>query len=357
MADKRTVFIVGAGASSELGLPVGRGLLEQISRTVTVTSGERGPEIRMPDRVLSALLHVIATNGRFSVAQERYITAIALWIAQNAPLAPSIDNLLHAHESDAHIKACGKILIAHCISAAEKASKLAEVTNTSGHFSKWDSHSSDHWLGRVFWLLAEGSSFDEFKRRLSQIDFITFNYDRCIEFFLLNAAASYFRLTSDQLGELKNSLTVLHTYGHLGDLGIAGEQMTGFGEIGQIHEIASSISTFTDGMNDEAGLQAMRLSLSKADQIFFLGFGFLALNMDLLFSDFVCELKPKIYGTAFRLSSNSRLLLDHSIRARVRQGVNRAHPGVTIGNDSITVELQELGCKELMDHYHFLLRT
>ena len=190
MEEQRILFVVGAGASTEFGLPTGRGLLEQISNQAQQYMRERQSGFRMPDQVAEALSKVAQRNAPSD--PSTYFTKLqhcAVWIARNAHLAPSIDNLLHSHRDSEFIPITGKILIAHCLLEAERSSVIAPSTETNSdpfsflwHSRPINNHSPDQqisgsnsWISRVFWLLAEESNFDDFLTRLSLIDFICFN--------------------------------------------------------------------------------------------------------------------------------------------------------------------------------------
>jgi hypothetical protein len=124
LSDVETVFIVGAGASREFGLPTGEELTELISTILSIKFEEGRlyeSEQYRTFEALDAMLRqdTVANN----IKGNPYLHA-GWAIRDNMFLAPSIDNYLDTHRSDRYIVSTGKVAIATAIQHAEKESIL-----------------------------------------------------------------------------------------------------------------------------------------------------------------------------------------------------------------------------------------
>ena len=136
--NRKLTFVVGAGASYELGLPVGQGLLDDISKLVRkesyaskTDSFERRTFLKFADDELKAHVDQLIQKGNSSFTQS-VIDAWhkeAYWIATNCSLAPSIDNLLHTHQKNSQIVGLGKLMICAALKNAELHSCLMKNQN------------------------------------------------------------------------------------------------------------------------------------------------------------------------------------------------------------------------------------
>lgn len=377
MMAQKTTFVVGAGASKEFGLPTGRELLEIISNLVYLESDDRGSRHRFCSPELQKVFEQAGrSHSEFGGHNDAYIKLIneAVWICKVCRLAPSIDNLLHAHSENLVRVVAGKILLAFAILDAEKRSSLYRKNDT--HFLSFFFNEKNigtinerailsptkSWLAELFWTLVEQRTKEDFVNSLRRIRFICFNYDRCIEHFLVNASALYFDLTAKETLDVFESISIVHPYGSLGDLVVEDRRAIGFGDsnIG-VAEIAKNINTFTEGGRFLDLDDQLNKSLSETSQLVFLGFGFLPLNMDLVFK--------KTYGIAFisgtakGLSVNSKGLVRKHLAEKVRYGTKdesyRAMVlgGVDFRNDNhlAELELSDTTCMEFMQRNKHLL--
>ncbi|WP_149140928.1 hypothetical protein [Gemmobacter caeruleus] len=358
MAPGKIAIVVGAGASVELGFPAGRGLLGKIAGKVHATSVDSATQYRSSSKRFASAVQQLAANerGQFSLGQERAVLKDAYWLASNAPLAPSIDNLLHTHQNNPQIVKIGKALICDCLYDAESASPLMPDTKKRSDFSFLHRQRGDHsattsWLSRIFWMLAEGSDFDQYLQKLADISFISFNYDRCIEHFLTNAAISYFRLEGEDAKRALDGIQIVHPYGSLGKLRIEGGAAAGFGECEDLANAAKNIRTFTEGMGHESRSEKIKSALGSAERILFLGFGFIPLNMDLLFSTLPPRQVPMIAGTSKGLSPASVEIVTDMLLGYPAFAAERI-----MSTARKRIALQDMTCCAFLDHNSFALR-
>ena len=299
---RRNVIVVGAGASKEFGLPTGAELAQMIATVADIRFDPFGTRLSSGDHeIVSTLRFLVEQRGSRDINPHLH----AAWrIRDNMPLAPSIDNFLDTHRDDACLVEFGKIAICHAIQKAEAGSSLRVDRNQSAPGINFRSlHGT--WLEQLFKLLVAQRTFDDFLVALSQITFVSFNYDRCIHQFFYFACTSYFNLEREPQQRLISTLRVLYPYGTVSEF-IADGLNTNFGQIhyqGQLIERSLQLRTFTEGA--ESGLVAeIRTAMESSEIVMFLGFGFLQLNMDLLFQN--QRFPPiRVLGTGKGLSKDS----------------------------------------------------
>jgi hypothetical protein len=124
MLHKRTVFILGAGASCEAGLPDGKTLRNLARGRLDIRYQKESGRFGGDDVIFEAFRREASRRaGGFQGDVNRFLAAG--WRLRDAlPQSLSIDNLLDAHRDDQLLVRCGKLTIARCILAAESASTL-----------------------------------------------------------------------------------------------------------------------------------------------------------------------------------------------------------------------------------------
>lgn len=342
--ERKTVIVVGAGASKEFELPTGAELMEQLQRLADVrfadgyrrSSGEY--EVEQTFRAMAAHRGSKDINDLLK----------ASWaIRDNMPLAPSIDNFMHSRASEPLLVEVGKVLISRAISKAEKASTLYVDHVKSNTGPRFD-HLSKTWAAQLFKLMVSAGDFSTFIRGLENTTFVSFNYDRCIEQFIVNAAKSYFASDEVERETVCGALKILHPYGSLGPLVWRNPARNGFGSepVGaDLYEISKGIRTFTEGLDSETQ-KAVTKALYGADVLVFLGFAYHPLNMELMSSDSRFEIR-NVFGTSKGLSEDSRERVKHDLQ-------NVFLPSSGAGN----VRLENLKAFELFDHFgRFFLKS
>ncbi|WP_146193135.1 hypothetical protein [Maritimibacter sp. 55A14] len=278
---RRITFVVGAGASAEFGLPTGRKLAEQIVKFADIRLDEFGG-ISKGDKKLFEVCKLLDKSARGDGAEPNPSYEMQR-IVSGVPLAPSIDNYLHAHAKNEFRLKFGKALILRSLYQAERDSQLFfDPDNIYREFEF--SELGNTWLAALFKILASAGTLETFLSRLESFSFVVFNYDRVIERFFFLALQVYFDLSEDEAAQkCHESLYVIHPYGDLGEL--QGKRNdSGFGADVSSREIFSKISrirTFTEG-GEKRIKSALVKCIDDSQAIFFLGFSFLKINMDLL---------------------------------------------------------------------------
>ena len=177
----RTLFIIGAGASKEVGLPTGDELKDQIAERLNIDPDAPAggdSEIR---RALEAYVAEAGQRGTTYALGECMEAARTLGAAM--PLAPSIDRYMEIHQVDPKVQICGKLAIVKSILEAEHRSKLFKDPGRPpdrDYFKNIDGT----WFVRFFKMLSEDCKRDKVEELFKNTAIINFNYDRCIEHFL-----------------------------------------------------------------------------------------------------------------------------------------------------------------------------
>lgn len=272
----------------------------------------------------------------------------AAWHIRDAmPQALSIDNFID-QQNDERIELCGKLAIVNSILEAESASDLfiSDLSKTR----QLDFESLDNaWHNKFLRLLTDGCRLKDLPKRLSKISFVSFNYDRCIEHFLINALRNYYQIDESEAADILSHLEIHHPYGKVGDLpwenngrGIEyGASISGSSLLDQ----AQRIKTFTEQVDDQRALSKLRHSVDSADKVIFLGFGYHGQNLDLLNPQSLglglSWSSKKVFGTAKGISKH-----DVSI---VREQLGELF-GLDTGSDSLVID-NKLTCSQLFDEF------
>lgn len=330
MFKKKTVLIVGAGASAEVGLPVGKVLQSHIAARLRSNTGH-------DDEMQHSLMEAMRLMAREKGESIDEWSVKADVIAQAMPLAPSIDNFLHTRRHDPVIVAIGKLAIAATILHAEAKSDLTVENGKPLNFADLDvryetnrsfpdnpnvivgrrSHHS--WHNALFKMLNEGSQGDNLNDFFNNLSVITFNYDRCIEHYLTDALIIYMGVDRSEAEALLDSLPIFHPYGDVGKLPRRGETNTAFGATPTAREliaISEQIITFTEQRFEPELMKAIKNKLTDADTVVFLGFGYIQLNMQMF--DVPTKVGRVARGTVYGRSKYDQLDIMQTLQNYLR---------------------------------------
>ncbi|MBO9102427.1 MULTISPECIES: hypothetical protein [unclassified Rhizobium] len=303
MFKRKTVLVVGAGASSEMGLPVGDQLKAVLSSKLDLRF-ENGYDLSRGDRgILGAIRAIVEQRG------ERDINPLCTAgrvIAAAMPQAISIDNFLHTHSDDPDIVLAGKLGIAASILEAENKSTIQLQERNGGiEFATYP----NIWLNTFCKMICEGLRKTDLETMFENVSIVTFNYDRCIEHYLSHWIANYMQIPLDVAQLLTNKLTVIHPYGQVGKLPWqpGPQPSVNYGDLHRSQDLgkyAAQIRTFTERVEDEAMLSRMRGLISEAQRIVYLGFSYGDMNMQLLRLEQEGPFKAA-FGTTYNMSASN----------------------------------------------------
>jgi hypothetical protein len=331
MFHRKTLFVVGAGASKEFGLPIGAKLAESIRTKMDIKFETGNRHVGEGD---IDLFHSLTSNMTKDV---RGLHDAAWLIRDGIGLARSIDDFIDAHHDNPFVVQYGKAAIVRTILEAERESKLYFKPHEE-QFST--APIADTWLVKLMQALLPGNRKEKLDGIFENIKFVVFNYDRCIEHFLLNALQKAYGLRDDDAFQLRGKLTILHPYGMIhGD--------TPFGSSrGNYPALSKGISTYTEQIGPGGMRLAINDVLTEADTIVFLGFAFHETNMALLAPPKPFAKRKRIYGTALGMSESDVQVTKHEIDSWFEK------EGRTLNMRLEAIGLEDkLTCVQLFDHY------
>lgn len=284
-----TVLVLGAGASLAYGLPLGKGLIENICALLPGSDASyMGDKANSLFNQLSGYREAAKSWHAISGKELSYaLIEFRQRLIESDP--KSIDEFLARDFGDATavFRQIGKLSIAHVIAASESAGAFdIDLTNPS----------KDRWY-RYLWqdcLNAGSRSLDDLKAKKLRI--VSFNYDRSLEYFLgKHIAATYLsnpgRLLDpakvrtwalDGFKEVESNLQITHPYGTLGSL-----SAVPYGDTNnpQYHgvDMAQCIRVIGEERSDKGDSFAQaRNWISEATRVVFLGFSYDSMNMERL---------------------------------------------------------------------------
>lgn len=274
MIQKRTVFVLGAGASMPYGFPSGPDLRHEICTKTLMPGDER-------HKILMDMRHSYSDVEKCRIALSRS------W-------ASSIDMFIASRIDHAKV---AKAAIALTIADYERDEELFFADPKGDWF-------------RYLWRFLNNPNGESLPK--DRVSFVTFNYDRTLEHSLANAIKYAKRVedvTSDLLPE------IVHVYGSLGkypfqDISEPTREFMTPSDAENIKQSRDSIDvTYDKTPSSQFPAQAQDL-LEHAEQVIFLGFGYDEDNLRvlrLLKDDSCLNGDCKVYGTAMDLNDQERI--------------------------------------------------
>jgi hypothetical protein len=323
------VFVIGAGASEEINMPIGTKLKDDIGGLLSFEKYRniKGELAEIIGNVFYAISKYEQSSGNVSRG-ESTIIAKASDIIASLPLAESIDNYINSNRDNKDIEMYCKIGIAGAILRAERDSSLFQPDLNNFDLSK----TKGTWYHSLFSKLTNGCTIKQFVERLKEVAFLTFNYDRSLEYFLYIAIRLYFGISQRESWIIINNINIFHAYGQTGFLSFQGGNVSvDYGVFPQsvyLYNTALNIKTFMEGIDvTNEKYQKMLSYLYEADNVIFLGFAYHKQNMDLLYPKIV-EKGDKInpsdnlivpalstyYGTFFNISDEGKRIIEENIK-------------------------------------------
>ncbi len=283
MITKPTVFVVGAGASAEAGLPIGDTLKSSIATKLDIRFPDGYQQTSGDTEITRALKHVVRQSDSENINPLLH----KCWFIRDSLVqAASVDNFVQAHNHDEDIGMLAKLAITRCILNSEKKSMLYIDPRAANPRMNFDSLNKI-WYSKLFKILIEGVDRNNIKSLLNKVSFIIFNYDRCVEHYLFNAIQSYYDLSDEEAGEVLNQCSFVHPYGTVGTLPWQGSSNTvQFGkELSAIPTISASnsILTFSESMKSKEVDISIRKINNSGNRIIFLGMFYHRQNLEIIF--------------------------------------------------------------------------
>lgn len=293
MFNRRTLFILGAGASAEVGLPTGPGLALDIRNRLDVTFDSFGRLKAARDDELA--INIFQSNRP---AVREYASAFRT-IREGILLSSSIDDFLNIHSGNGHLVEAGKAAIVSAILQAEAASDL--YVDRSNDNNKLDYVKiAESWFLKFMRVLGPGIVARDAEFALDAISFIVFNYDRCLEHFLSYALRDLYGVSKPDALKMVEGTTIIHPYGSIGTLEkvpFGGGQNRRFDYLA----LGNEIRTYAEQFDAGAVNTRIQKAIAEAECIVFLGFAYHDQNMTLLKPEAHLDGRH-VFGTAFGMS-------------------------------------------------------
>jgi hypothetical protein len=142
----------------------------------------------------------------------------AAWrIRDGLPFAQSIDDFLDQHRTDRYVNLYGKAAIVQAVLEAERNSRL--FFNRLEGAETFDAEKlADTWFTKFMYMLCRGIPRENVTKVFEKVAFIVFNYDRCIEHFLIHAVQRAYSIRFEDAAAIVGKLHIVHPYGSVGDL-------------------------------------------------------------------------------------------------------------------------------------------
>lgn len=329
MFRRKTLFVLGAGSSAEVDMPVGESLKGLISEKLNIEYDQLGNNLVSGDRGVARALLRFAESGEGGYSNAKVLQQIqkAHSLRKALPHAISIDNLLDAHRGDKVVEICGKLGIFQSILEAEKRSKLFVSGNEPVKFDNL----TKTWFAEFVKILTEEVPKSEIGTIFNNVSFVNFNYDRCLEHYLANAISNYYGIEDKTVIETMKSLKVLRPYGSVGllpwqnndndsnfslafgaDTFLSDNDLYKLDKGVQLLNRAKQIKTFNEKQHEQQALNELHTAVREAQNIVFLGFAFHRQNLELLNPGAKCMARS-VFATNLGISDDDTRIIQHDL--------------------------------------------
>ena len=304
------VFIIGAGCSVPYGFPTGAMLMQKLKNFDYGTKFPREPydisDIFLVDLYQERFGCSSADCKRLGIDIEWSLPSTNDEALYNQmmdgivlPFSQSIRNSMMV-STDEFLKNrlgqkqneqtdFGKRLIAYEILKAEQTSRLWNID----------------WIQHLLSQIDQQSNWEEI---LKQTVFLTFNYDRVLEYCIFLYLTSDKQYADADAHAFIKEMQIHHVNGFIGSLE---EIPFGAVENGKYQEIAKRMETVWEKRQnrDESEKEKYQGILKNAERVYFLGFSYIPDNLESIGISRGAEIirNAKVYATAMGLSSQNRL--------------------------------------------------
>ncbi|KAB1064723.1 hypothetical protein [Salibacter halophilus] len=271
MIQEKTVFVLGAGASKPFGFPLGSELVDLIYSSLeykpllkkeligsSLMKGAPYKETPVEDDSKSA-------NPLFQMLLDLGHTKNEILSFRNDLVVSQLNSVDAFLEHRVEYIPIGKAAIAYNLLQFESSQYL------------YDNPDWYKYLRNIM-----NSTYDSFAD--NQISFITFNYDRSLEYYLINSLRATYGKSIVESYELLKTTPIIHLHGKLGPLPWETQDMDiPFGyqpkNHGELKYVADSIKIIHEDIDSDKEFTSAKKLLSKANKIYILGFGFSPTNI------------------------------------------------------------------------------
>ena len=320
MLKGKTALILGAGASHEVGLPLGADLKAEIASLMRVGTDDFGRPKYSPEN--SQIFAEIHRLEQFKDNKRRIQTA-SQQLSKGVIFASSIDNFLDIRRDNPDIALLAKAGLVHLILKGERKSNL--VAEGHGPNTSLKPRVIDNtWYQEFAQLLFEKVGREDIEAALNRLGVIDFNYDRCFEQVMFHALAGLYDLATNRAIELLKTIRIYKPYGTVGRLHIpvGKAHPTEFGtDIGNGYlHLAGGIRTYAEQMADTELQYKIRQLVIEADTVVFLGCAYHPQNIDLIRDLSTGPLEERrrrrlVLGTTYAMSDSDKTNVEGKLKS------------------------------------------
>lgn len=311
MITSSTSFIIGAGASRPYGYPTGFELRNWIC-----------------EYFVSEYAKLLGHSGATEKESNRKIeTAKDFIIKFRGSGNPSIDLWLSRNLEYADI---GKIAIAAFVLIHEKQEPLQTAIKEG----------DQDWFSFLFTKMTQKlknkSDFVHFNK--NNVAFITFNYDRSLEYLLYRSLINTFTgISADKIIEIIKQIRICHVYGEVDKFPWGGGDRD-YAEIYTLDDVnkASQTIKIVGERVDHNKITDVTSWLSNSQRIFFLGFSYAQENLDAIGIPTIISEGVQFNGTALHLVSEEIANIRGHLNKSGKKPINR---------------IEDCDCKMLLRRY------
>jgi len=346
LIDKKTVFILGAGASCAYGYPSGVFLRKHIC----LPAGFRARHIEylktttIEQEAKDSLFKTIKTF--ISAFDDSHNDSIDLFMANNPKLAPTGKYIIALEIFTFELGSC----FGERAEVEQEARRtpspiisLPENILRSGLFKGGDWYS--HLFNRILREFPKKNGLPDLSDH--KISFITFNYDRSLEQFLYESLINTFtEVSPDKIVESLRHLKIVHVFGQITPLKWQNpdDYVDYKPKLNEslLQRAANNIRTiYEEQKNPELSI-AHKL-IEEAEQIFCLGFGYAKENVDIIELPESMGKYCPLYGTA--LGSEKKEVQD--IKGMIVGRLSRAGDF----KNPERIKIENMDCLKLLRNY------
>jgi hypothetical protein len=263
MINRKTIFVLGAGAHCPYGFPDGSGLMKQMIAELPISSEYDASEFS------ECVLGILQQTTR-----DTFTKLVDLRRALEFSGHQSIDSFLFTHRKNEIFVNAGRWLIAWLLLPQEFEFKFSRIAPERRPLE--EATPDQDWMSYLFRrMLQRSHDSPEAFIENNKVGFVTFNYDRTLEYCLTwKMHHSFPGLSMVDAWEFVKRIPIIHVYGSLGQFDPRSVEFPSDRYPTTIKERASGIRLMYEERDDESALEKFKEVVAGASKVVFLGFGF-----------------------------------------------------------------------------------
>jgi len=247
MDNKTIVIIIGAGGSVPFGFPTG----EELKWTL-IDRLRRDETAQKVAQKSSPLYRRLIEEG-FSFRSNEEIRLLVDRLETSG--WSSVDEFLAQHKE---LRAVGKAAIAGVLLSCEKRDQLFDPKDEKGNRIA-------NWYQLLFKTIY--SPFEDIVNK--KVNIFTYNYDLSLETYLKKTMETSYTHPQQEVESALKHIPIVHLHGELVSHEYASEHTSV-----SLRECSEQIKIVTDNIDDSPQFQKVSNALWKAEEIYFIGFGY-----------------------------------------------------------------------------------